>query len=415
VAGWAALLSLIAQHRIFVTHDSLISYAHVWWIDSRLWHGGGIPWHMPMLGHGEALTFPYGVVPWLIGALLWPLFGQWAVTLVLVLGAAGLIAAMFWAFPELRRPWWAVTALANPILVVAPLSGEIPFLWGSALLLTGIGCWRRGHRAWAIVLVGIGQLTHPAVVLPIAALVVALRLRWEPDRRRLLGAWALSVCIAAPGIWPVLASPVFSDSSTATKLVEFVGTVLIRACVLLPALLVLVADNRPHWLAPSLAAAALVLNVVVLAPLQAGYSWGALTRQPDTTIQAFTATAQFRPGATYRLVRGADGKVGMYQLMRAGGKLDSEFFPESIWFGNFPSVAAYSQFLVDRKVDHVLIFYDGQERHPTNELALLRRLANAGGGCTTSQVGVRLVRAYPGWDDYAIDRSCRTPADRSER
>src|SRR5919205_1057968 len=147
-AGWAVLLSLIVRHRIFVTHDSLISYAHVWWIDSRLWHGGGIPWHMSVLGHGKALTFPYGVIPWLVGALLWPLFGQWAVTLVLVLGAIGLITAMFWAFPELRRPWWAVAALANPILVLAPLSGQIPFMWGSALLLVGIGCWRRGHRAW---------------------------------------------------------------------------------------------------------------------------------------------------------------------------------------------------------------------------------------------------------------------------
>jgi len=112
--AWAVILALLARHRIVVTHDSLISYAHAWWINSQLWHGHGIPWRMPIIGHGTALTFPYGALPWLVAALLWPLLGEWAVTLVLVLAVLGVIAATFWAFPEARRPWWAVLVGDGP-------------------------------------------------------------------------------------------------------------------------------------------------------------------------------------------------------------------------------------------------------------------------------------------------------------
>src|SRR6476619_8584186 len=93
------------------------------------------------------------------------------------------------AFPEARRPWWAVLVLSNPILVLAPLSGQLPFLWGSALLMLGIGFWRRDRRLWAVLAVGLAQLTHIAVVLPIAAILVLLRLRWEPHRRALVGCY----------------------------------------------------------------------------------------------------------------------------------------------------------------------------------------------------------------------------------
>ena len=235
--AWVVILALLARHRIVVTHDSLINYAHAWWINSQLWHGHGIPWRMPIIGHGTALTFPYGALPWLVAALLWPLLGEWAVTFVLVLGVLGVIAATFWAFPEARRPWWAVLVLINPILVLAPLSGQLPFLWGSALLMLGIGFWRRDRRLWAVLAVGLAQLTHVAVVLPIAAILVLLRLRWEPHRRALLGCYFISVAIAAPAIWPVINSPVFTETSWLTKVWQFAGTVCIRLLLFVPPIL----------------------------------------------------------------------------------------------------------------------------------------------------------------------------------
>jgi hypothetical protein len=403
-----ALLAVLLSHRIFLTHDSMISYTHAWWIEHRLWGGDGIPWRMPVLGHGQALTFPYGFLPWTVAALLWPLLGQWSVTLVLALGAVGLIAATFWAFPELRRPnggWWAAAVLVNPILVLAPLSGQLPFLWGAALFVTAIGCWRRGHRAWAVVLGGLGQLCHAAVVLPIAAIVVLARLRWEPHRRALLACWALSALIAAPAIWPVVSSPVFTDSSLATKAVQFVGTVGIRSGVIAaPIVAVLAVRHARRWVAPVVFCVMLVLNVALLAPLDASYSWAALRRQPDQTMQRFTRTAEFRPGATYRLLRSSDGKIGMYQLLRAGARLDSEFFPESMWYGHFADARAYSAFLAARHVDAVIVFRRLAPTNATNEGALLAGMS--GQPCRDGTVGVRLVAAHDGWDDYAIDRSC---------
>jgi hypothetical protein len=411
VLGWLAIAVLILQHRVFVSLDSLISYAHSWWIESQLWHGHGVPWRMPVLGHGRALTYPYGFVPWTVAALLWPLTGEYAVTIVLVLGALGLITSTFWAFPETRRPWFAAGVLANPILVFAPITGQVPFLWGSALLMFGLGCWRRDYRTRAVLLAGLGQLCHPAVVLPIAAALVLARLRWEPDRRGLLRCYGLSVCIALPGVVAVVASPVFADSSWQTKLVQFVGTVLVRACVFIPPILalLLIRDSR-RWVAPLLVGLALVLNVILIGPLSAGFSWKALRREPDTTMLAFVSTPEFRSGSMYRILPNADGRVSMYELIRHGGRLDSEFFPESIWFGKFADERAYSKFLVRRGVDYVLIFDSPDGHSPTNEGELLNRMSASRRGCTAGLVGVRLVGRHDGWDDFAIDRSCLGPA-----
>ena len=403
---WLGLLALVGGHRIFVTHDSLISYAHAWWIDRQLWHGHGIPWRMPVLGHGQALTYPYGMLPWTVAGLLWPLAGDYAVTGVLVTGTVGLIAAIFWAFPEARQPWWAVLVLVNPPLIAALLSGQAPFIWACALLTLGIGCWRRGHWWWAVALVGLAQLCHAAVMLPIAAVIVLLRLRWEPHRCQLITGYLLSLCLAAPGVIAVLQSPVFEESSAQTKLVEFLGTVFVRALVLAPAFAAAWPKRIHPRVLPALAGVVLSLNVA-LAPLDSGYAWGGLTRTPDRTLLNFTATSEFRPGVTYRVVGAPDGKVGMYQLIRHGARLDSEFFPESIYFGNFGSTRAYSDFLARRHVDYELIFSDLGDRRITNAGPLLGAMAAAGDRCTVTAVGVRLLAHHPGWDDYAINRSCR--------
>src|SRR5206468_7035685 len=69
-AAWLVVLSLILSHSLFVSHDSLSNYGHVWWVAQKLRAGEGLPFRMPVLGHGEALTFPYGFLPWLVGGIL---------------------------------------------------------------------------------------------------------------------------------------------------------------------------------------------------------------------------------------------------------------------------------------------------------------------------------------------------------
>src|SRR5690242_12180507 len=101
VAAWAVVLALLAWHRVFTSHDTMISYAHVWYVSTRLWHGHGVPFRMPVVGHGAGYAFPYGFVPWMSAALLRPVLGDWVVTLWIVVGAVGTAAATFFALPEL--------------------------------------------------------------------------------------------------------------------------------------------------------------------------------------------------------------------------------------------------------------------------------------------------------------------------
>lgn len=403
VAAWVGVLAQILRHRIYVSHDTVINYAHTWWLAER-----GPSLRMPVLGHGEAFTFPYGLVPWSIGAALRPLLGDRAVTLTLVAAIVGLIAATFWAFPELRRGWWATAVLVEPALVTGALIGQLPFLAGSALLLAATGAWRRGHVAVAVVTAGLAQATHPAIVLPLALLLVAGRLPWEPRRRRLATAYALSLLIALPATWITLHVPVVQETSPWVKAFGFVATLAPRSLVLVvPVALVLLRRYLPDvWRArstgPAVVIALLVANAGMWVPLGMPWAWGALTREPDTRMVEFThGSGAFEPGATYRLLRVADGKIGMYQLLQGGGRLDSEFFPESIDRRSWPTTAEYARFLDRRRVDFVMIWDGYDQRFGTNEHALLEEMLTTPPAGTT----VTRVERTGDYDLFAVDRS----------
>jgi len=412
VVIWAVVLALILRQRVFVSHDSISNYGHVWWVSDRFWEGHGIPFHMPVIGHGKAFAFPYGFLPWFTAALLHPLLGDWVVTLWLVLGFLGLVAAMFWAFPEIRHGWWAAIALVNPALVIAPITGQLPFIWSSALLMAAIGCWRRQRYVEAAILAGIGQATHPAVLLPLALCLVLGRLRWEPERRQLLRFYGISLLIALPAAWIVFVSPVFVDSSGWVIVSNFFGTLIVRAFVFaVPFLLIMFQHLQKRiqksWLPVALFMLTLVLNPAVGGVLQARYAWGALNRKPNTDLMRFINSPKFEPGKTYRIIRAGDGKIGMYQIVRRGGHLDSEFFPESIGRKSWPTTDDYSKFLRTRRVDFVIVYDSYDKRWKTNEHALLEELSAAGRRtCGAERVGAAPLARAEHYDVYSIRRDC---------
>lgn len=379
VAAWAAALALLLTHRIFVTNDSISDYAHTWYVAKVLWSGGGLPYHFPLLGHGDALAYPYAFFAWTTAAVLRPVFGDWIVTLWLALGAVATIVATAWAFPEARSRAGIAMLLANPIMVEAVILGQLPFLWGAWPWFVAIGCWRRGWVAAAIVAAAVGQAGHPAVVLPLAAITVLCRLPFEPHWRRLAAAYAGSVVLASPGIAMTLLSPAVGDSSLVSLAGNFFGTLSLRAEVMYaPFVVVLVR----HWFGRAGMLAAIpvlvALNVIIVPIRHNEYGWGAFVRTPDTTLAPFLHSKTFEPGATYRLLQVGDGKMGMYRLIQAGGRLDSELFPESIDRRSWADVAAYEEFLQARKVDAVLISSAYDARYRTNEHALLDELSAAG-------------------------------------
>ena len=414
--GWVGVLTLVLRHSIFVSHDSISNYGHVWYVQERIWHGHPLPFRMPVVGHGAAFAFPYGFIPWFTAALLWPLLGNWIVTLWLVLGTVALIVTTYWAFPELRRGWWSAAVLVNPALVLAPIYGELPFIWAAAMLMGAVACWRR-KRYWpAAVLAGLGQATHPAVVLPMAALLVACWWHWETDRPSLLRYYAASLVIVIPAVWLVFASPVFSDSSTAVIMTNLVATLAGRGLILLVPIALVVLKRHGQllqkpahlasWLPSACFAALLGLNIVLMGPLDVPYAWGALQRRANTEVLTFIRSPKFVPGATYRILRN-DFRIGMYQLEQHGAKLDSEFFPESIARQSWPSLTKYSAFLRKRRVDFVIIFANYDRQWRTNEHTLLRDLTKRGpNGCGSDLVGVRRIEAAPDFDVYEILRTC---------
>jgi hypothetical protein len=405
---WAIVLVLILRHRVFVSHDSISNYGHVWWVSDRLWRGDGLPFRMPIIGHGKAFAFPYGFLPWFTASLLYPLFGDWVVTLWLVVGFVGLLVAMFWAFPEIRRGWWAATALVNPALVIAPIIGQLPFIWSSALLMAAIGCWRRKRYVEAAVLAGLGQATHPAVVLPIGLFLVLGRLHWEPERRQLLRFYAISLVISLPATWIVFVSPVFADSSGWVIISNFFGTLLVRSFVFItPIALVAFQRVRKPWLPVLLFIGMLSLNAALGGVLDTRYAWGSLNRKPNTDLMQFINSPKFEPTKTYRLIRAGDGKVGMYQIVRKGGHLDSEFFPESIDRQSWRDTEGYSKFLRKRRVDFVIVYDSYDRTYRTNEHALLDGLSARGiDSCNAQVVGAAPLAHAEHYDVYTIRREC---------
>ncbi|MFM7534753.1 MAG: hypothetical protein ACKO91_03025 [Acidimicrobiales bacterium] len=405
--AWVIVLGAIGSLDIVVTLDSMSNYGHVWWIADQLWGGQGIPWRMDVLGAGNALTYPYGMLPWTTAALLWPLLGEQSVSVWLALGGLLAVLATFYAAPELRRGWWAVAVLVNPALVMAPIAGQLPFLWAVTLLLVGIGRWRRGRHVSAVALVALAHVNHPAVLLPVTAVIVAAWFFWAPDRRRLLIAFATSVLPALPAAYLVIASPVFVDSSLRDKVVNFLGTVGMRGLVVaVPLCLVALRSTQHRRALLPVAACGLLAaaNLVALGPLSTDTAWKSLRRAPETTTAQWIETAGFEPGRMYRYLRADDEKVGMYWLLKAGGRLDSEFFPESIVRRSWADTASYSAFLGKRGVERVVLFDSYQKRFGTNERALLEEMAAR--PCRPGEARVEVRERPAGFSVYDVGPAC---------
>ena len=408
-AGWAVICVMMLLRPVFISHDSLSNNVHVWFISDQLWSGNGIPLHVPSLANGEALTFPYASIPWVASAIVWPILGDRSVTLFLVLGFVATVIATFWTFPTLRRGWWAAATLTNPSLVISPLLGQLPFMWSIAAFTFAIGLWQRSKVLWAVVLTTVASIIHPAVTMPIIALTVLLWLPFEQRERRLplVGWWLLTVAISIPAVWAVFQSPVVAQTSMATQVGALLQTVGMRLLVLLvPIVLVLMQTylRPPGWTPVALTAVFIVLQWPMYTPFGMDFAWGSLTREPDAQVEAFVDSGGVREGDTYRVLTGRDGKYGLYAVVRAGGVLDAEFFPEGLHRGPFGSEQSYARFLQERQVDTVVSFPSYVQRYTrSNEPTLLEEMSTQ--GCVG---GVQVVRRPGGnpWVVYDIDRDC---------
>jgi hypothetical protein len=258
------------------------------------------------------------------------------------------------------------------------------------------------------VFAALAQVTHPAVILPIVGALVAGWMVFEPDRRALLRAYALSVLPAIPAALIVLHSPVFVETSAATKFVNFWSTVGPRVLIVaIPLALVVAHDRLRTWAGPAVAAT-LIASTIAMGPgMGMPWAWRSLNRWPKDEFSGFLASRAFVPGATYRLLLTLHGKLGEYQMLQHGGRLDSEFFPESMGIQSWPNLPTYSGLLVQRHVDFVMAFRDYDHAWHTNEHALLDQLTHArAAGCARGLVATTRLAHNTHYDLYAVDRSC---------
>jgi hypothetical protein len=167
-------------------------------------------------------------------------------------------------------------------------------------------------------------------------------------------------------------------------------------------------EARPK--APAIAAVVMVVGQLITIPISGmATGWGALIRRPDVAAAAIPHSIGVVPGATYRVLSYGDGKYGMYSVVRAGGRLDSEFFPESLYRKSFRDSTAYAKFLDDRKVEYVVVDHRYVKFH-TNEQALLDMMATApsGKGCV-GDLRVQRTSQSPTLSAYRIIRDCSGP------
>jgi hypothetical protein len=87
-------------------------------------------------------------------------------------------------------------------------------------------------------------------------------------------------------------------------------------------------------------------------------------------------------------------------VLQAGGRLDSEMFPESMAIQNFKSAEEYEQLLCDRHIDQVLAFDSYTQSRHTNEIALLEEIARGNG-----PVRVHEIAGGTDWRAWAVDRT----------
>jgi glycosyltransferase involved in cell wall biosynthesis len=374
-----ATLLLVAVKRIFLGDDSMSVYAHVWFIQDRLWSGHGIPRTIGVLDDGRAVTFPYALVPWLLGALLWPLFHNWGVTLLMVIAAVGTPVAASFARPVMRDPWVMLLFLLNPFYLDGVLAFQFPFLWSAFFFFLFVIALDREWDGAAGVLLWLCITTHPLAGGIGALCYLAVHFLTEPERRLRFFVLGLIAGIASlPAILLARGTPALAENSLRVIVSSIADGFVRRATVLaFPFLATALVVYVRRWYRPIFAVwiAGLIFTLFIVngafGYAQGGY--GGLFRQSHDMYAPYFASAQFDPQATYRVMEPNQYEDGQYYFLRHGARLANEFFSESMFRRSWTE-GEYRDFLTTKQIDYVSIERGYLAQYHTNEQQLLDAL-----------------------------------------
>ncbi len=419
----AAGMLRILSRTIYLADDTINHYAHVWYISDQLYGSGTIPLRFTELDGGRAFTYPYAIAPWTLNALIYPLFGDWSVTLFLVLGGLAAIAGALLVRPSMRDPWLLVLFVFNPFFIDALANGQYAFLWSAAGFFAFV--WAAERRSWIVATVAcvFTVTTHPIEGGLASAAFILYSMITRPDRRAPLALVSLvTVPFIAPSFYFAWNTPAVDENSWRTIIGSILndlprrGTVLAAPFALSAAAPFLRAHYRPVGAAFAGVTAALVVlasgagvDVPGLDRLANPGGYAGLVSAADNDYHAYITSGDFASGKVYRVLSPNEREQGALFLMRHHAVLANDLFSESQHRTSW-SPERYRCYLAAKHVDRVVIEQSYGSEFKTNEQALLDGLvANGDARVTYGAPGARL-EVY----DVAAFRDS-APAPRSVR
>lgn len=382
----AALLGAarILTRSIYLADDTINNYAHVWYISDRLFGSGHVPIRFAELDGGRAFTFPYGIAPWSVNALLYPILGDWSVTLFLVLGACVAIGTALLVRPAMRDPWLLLIFIANPFFIDAVANGQYSFLWATAGFFGLV--WSVERKRWLVALacMWFAVSTHPIEGgLAVAAYVAWMSAFRRESRMQLLAISVAALPLLAPSIYFAIRTPALGENSRSAIFFSIIqdlprrGTILGAPFALAAVAPFLRAHFRPIGVA---SATASVVGVMLGAGLLSGVpslrgferqgGYYGLASAASNEYRGYLQSGDVQAGGVYRVLSPNDREQGSYFLIQKHAVLANELFSESQKRRNW-SESGYQCYLAAKHVDRVVVERGYRTQFPTNEQRLL--------------------------------------------
>jgi hypothetical protein len=374
----------ILAHSLFLASDSMHNYAHIWYLSDEIFHHGTIPIHVSLLDSGKAVMFPYAIGPYLAGALLYPVLGNWAVSVLMAAAVVGTVWAAGVVRPAMRDPWMIALFVLNPFFIDAAFSFQFASLWSALFFFLFVRAFERQQAVPAAVLLWLSVSSQP-VMGSLAAGVYGLAiLALHRDRFARLLMIGVPVGLALiPIYWMTLMTPSLSDSTGA--FVRTTSWSIISRGTFFGAPFIASAGAplfrryyRPMLifsLSTAIVGVLLLGGVVRYYRSPSGY-YGVFHDSSDAYAEYF-ASPSFQAGATYRVLEPSEREDGMYRFIQHRAVLSNEFFTESTTHRNWTS-DQYGCYAAYKGIDYVVVERAWQQRNNLNEGQLLDSLVGGG-------------------------------------
>ena len=367
-------LGLMLTKTFYLGDDSAHSYAHVWYLSESLYSRHEWPWHVASLANGDAIMFPYAIIPWLPDAILYPILGDWGVTLSMALGVVLMVGAMARFRPAMRNPAFLALFLLNPILWNGITQFQLATMWSFAFFFVGALAFERRQTVRAVLFLALAIACQPEMGVVAIALYGAFE--WFRTRTlpyRLLPVATGALVVASPAVLLFLGTPLLHDA-TAFRLALSATDNLRRVSIVLLALLLPAIAPQVFRFVRPIAAVGAAATVAVLIFLPPSGLWERSQPRFDAYLRAHAIV----PDESYRVMVKNNHEDGMVEFMKAGAVLSSEFFTESEHRHTFHDVDAYACFLGTTEIRHVVLGGEYPSRFRRSEEQMLEALVGRG-------------------------------------